>query len=177
MQKKNTTNKANTQASHSCKSHDVDHQGFCDILGEIHCVTLRCCLNVKDTPLLQAWWDHQTQGCKTEGTLKTIIIFFPHCLWFLPPFCWQPGTSGMQMFLGSTASFNQGKVSYWACDLTFNEQNRGSFQTYIHITLNLYICTHLDPGRAGRVSSSNQCFSWTRLFAYNICQNLLKLKT
>lgn len=48
----------------------MDHKGFYDILGEICGATLRGCLKVKDTPLLQAWWDRQTQGCKTEGTLK-----------------------------------------------------------------------------------------------------------
>lgn len=51
----NTTNKANTQASCSFKSHDMDHKGFYDILGEICGATLKGCLKVKDTPLLQAW--------------------------------------------------------------------------------------------------------------------------
>lgn len=47
----------------------------------------------------------------------------------------------MQMFLGSTASFNPEEVSYWACDLTFNEQNRERFPIYIHIIHSLvWIC-------------------------------------
>lgn len=68
---KNTANKANTQASHSFKAKDMNHKGFYDNLGEIHCVTLRCCLKMKNE-------EHSTPAglMRPSDSRKRLVVFF-----------------------------------------------------------------------------------------------------